>query len=42
MKKVGRFIEWGELMDLSEYGKNGTLIFEQAQKARLRPLVDER
>ncbi len=36
MKKAGRFIEWGELMDLSEYGKNGTLIFEQAQKASLR------
>jgi hypothetical protein len=36
MKKTGRFIEWGELMKLSENGKNGTLIFEQAQKASLR------
>lgn len=36
MKKAGRFIEWTELMDLSENGKNGTLIFEQAQKASLR------
>jgi hypothetical protein len=36
MKEVGRFIEWTELMDLSGNGKNGTLIFEQAQKAGLR------
>lgn len=36
MKKAGRFIEWAGLMKLSENGKNGTLIFEQAQKASLR------
>ncbi len=36
MKQAGRFIDWQELQTTSCQGKDGTLIFETAQKAGVR------
>ena len=36
MKGLGRFAAWTDLLGISDSGRRGTLIFEQAQKTPLR------